>query len=318
MSLGPYPDFNWSVSRHRQIQTCARRYFWDRYGFWEGWDDDGPPEARLAYRLKKLTSLDLAVGTAIHRRAYELTERAREGREFPSVDALRRQARKELGEIYRAGEEHFVRDPKGHPMLHGFYYREGPDDKAIERVRDKLDNCLPHLRDLNLWEKIRSWELRVPFVSDPDEMPEPAVQVDDTGVYADPDLVLREADEETYTVVDWKTGRPRAGDERQIAVYGLFVRDRFEVPACRGRIVYLMDGSSQIVDLTPEVFEETERWIADSIAEMRSYVAAPDLNRPRPKAAFPLTENRRECRWCNFFELCEEELRAEGPLPWED
>lgn len=317
MSLGPYPDFTWSVSRHRTLQACARRYYWDTYGAWGGWEDDAPAETQLAYRLSKLTNLDFALGTAIHRRAHELTEIARAGRELPSVDALRRETRRELGEIYRAGEADFVRDPKGHPMLHGFYYGDGPDEEAIERVREKLEYCLPHLRDIDLWERIREWEVRVAFAPDPDEILDPTVEVDGAGLYATPDLVLRDTEDDTLTVVDWKTGRPRERDQRQIAVYGLFVRDQFDVSECRGRIVYLMDGSSQVVDLTPAVFEETEGWIADSVAEMRRFVADPEVNRAKPKAAFPLTENRWECKGCNFFELCEEELRAEGPMPWE-
>lgn len=317
MSFDSYPDFSWSASRHQQLQECARRYFWDKYGYWEGWDEDAAPDAWLAYRLKKLTNLDFVVGNAIHRRAYELTERAREGRDLPPADVLRQRSRRELKEIYGADRDAFVRDPKYHPMLHGFYYRAGPEEKAIERVRNKLNQCLPHLRALDLWEKIQAWKVRVPFVSNPDERPEPTIEVQSTGVYANPDLVLQEAAEGTYTVVDWKTGQPRERHERQIAVYGLFVRERFEVVECRGRIVYLIDGSSRIVDLTPEVFEETEAWIADSVEQMRGYVADPEVNQPKPKSAFPLTQDRWECKWCNFFELCEEELRAEGPLPWE-
>lgn len=317
MTLGPLPDFNWSFSRLRTLEACPRRYYWDTYGSWGGWEEDASSEAKLAYRLKKLTNLDFAIGTAIHRRAFELTTLAREGREPPSVDTLRRKTRKELGDLYRACKADFVRDPKYNPMLHGFYYGDGPSEEAIGRVREKLNSCLAELRNLELWEHIRQRTVRVAFSSDPDQFLEPVVTTDGVGIFTTPDLVVFQPGDDEYSLIDWKTGRPSDEDTRQIAVYGLFVRDQFEIAECQGRIIYLIDGSSRTVELTPEVLAETEGWIQDGIRMMRDYVADSDVNRPKPRDCFPLTENRWECRRCSFFELCEEELRSRGALPWE-
>lgn len=317
MSLGPYPRLAWSRSRDRTLAACARRYYWDTYGAWGGWREDAPEESRRAYRLKKLRKLDLEVGAAIHRRAHELTEMARGGREPPSVAALRRKTREELARIYRRSAEEFRENPRENPMLRDHYYGEEPPESAVERVREKLAECLPHLRDLDLWEKIRGWRYRVAYADDPAEVADPAVEVDGTGVYASPDLVLWDPEEEAYTVVDWKTGEPRFEDERQLAVHGLFIRQNFEEPECRGRIVYLLDGSSLRVELTPEEIDEARDRVAERIQRMRSLAEDPEVNRPKGREAFPLASDRWECRHCNYFELCEEELRAEGGIPWE-
>lgn len=318
MSLGPRPPFEWSLSRQRTLEACARRYYWDVYGAWGGWEREAPEEKRIAYRLKKLRSLDLALGTALHRRAWELAELARAGRAPPSEATLRRRTRDEVGRLYRASREAFVRDPKGSPMLQGFYYGEGPDEDAVERVREKLRVCLPHLLEVDLWPAIRERRRQVVFAADPDRFYEPVVREDGTRVHATPDLVLWSPEEETYTVVDWKTGKPRPDDRRQIEVYGLFAHERYDVPRCRGRIVYLLDGSSRREELGPEAFEETRARIARGIEAMREYVEDPERNDPKPRSAFPLARDRWECRWCRFFELCEEELRDTGPLPWEE
>lgn len=260
----------------------------------------------------------MALGSALHRRAWELVELARAGRDPPPVATLRRRTRAELAALYRTSREAFVRDPKGSPMLHGFYYGEGPDEDALERVREKLRLCLPHLLEVDLWPAIRERRLHVLFAGDPDRFYDPVPRADGTRVHATPDLVLWDPGDEGYTVVDWKTGKPRAADRRQVAVYGLFVRERYDVPRCRGRIVYLLDGSSRTEELGPEALEEAEARIGRGIDEMRRYVEDPERNRPRPRPAFPLASDRWECRRCRYLELCEEELRAAGPLPWEE
>ncbi len=318
MSLGPYPDFAWSVSRYRTLQECARKYFYSTYGMWGGWEDDASAERRLAYRLKKLESLDASIGTAIHRRAYELTTLAQEGQELPSADALREQTRSELGKLYRADRETFLRAPKNEPMLRTFYYGDGPSEKVLERVRTKLENCLPHLRNRDLWGRIRDWEIGVAYASNPDQFTDPVVEVDGVPVYADPDLLLRESNGDVFTVLDWKTGVPRERDQRQIAVYGLAVRERFDPEVIKGRLVYLLDGSGREVELRPAHIRRAEEWIRAGIEEMRGFVADPEVNRPRPKDDFPLTQDRRACGRCPYFEMCEEELRDTGPLPWEE
>lgn len=318
MTLGPHPDFAWSATRERTLRECARRYYWDVYGGWQGWEEDAPESARRAYRLKKLTNLDFALGSAIHRRARELARIARGGRELPSVRALRRETREEVGEVYRTRREQFIRDPKASPMLQSHYYEREPEERVLERIRQKLDRCLPHLRDVDLWAKIRDRKIRVMDLDGSGSRVEPTLEVDGTPVYANPDLVLWDPDSRAFTVVDWKTGEPRDEDVRQIEVYGLYVLSHYEVDRCLGRIIYLMDGSSRVEELDAARLEGAKAGIRTGIERMRSFVADPEVNRPNDRTDFPLTDDRWSCLRCNFFELCEDELRARGPLPWEE
>lgn len=313
----PFPDFAWSHSRHGTLRECARRFYYSHYASWRGWSEEAPEEARRSYRLGKLKALDIEVGTAIHQRAYELTEIARAGREPPPAATLSRRTRERLRPVWEATREEFLRDPRGRPMLRTRYYGAEPEEAVLDRVRRKIERCHPNLRDRDLWERIRARKVHVLYAEDREAgFTPPNVRVAGEDVFARPDLVLRD-ERDGITIVDWKTGTPRDEDVRQLAVYGLFARQNLGAAECRGRAIYLFDGSSITEELTADRLDDTRERIAGGIAELRAYAADPETNEPREKEAFALAENRWACRRCNYFELCEEELRASGELPWE-
>lgn len=320
MSLGQYPSFTWSLSISKLLEACARRYFYQRYGSWNGWDESGSAEARRAYQLKQLTSLDLAFGSAIHRRATELAHIAEDGREPPALAALVRRTRHELGRIYKRSREDFLADPKRNPMLQNVYYWGRPDSAAVDRVRRKIESCLPNLLDVELWNGIRDRTLQIAHVEEVDgRFVPPELEVDGVGVFARPDLVVRRQADDRIAIVEWKTGAPRDSDILQLQVYAVWALDRLDVQGgCEGRVVYLQDGSSIVRDIHESDVDRAREHIRTGIGRMLAFVDDAETNRPQGKEQFPLVEDRWACRHCNFFELCESELREAGRFPWED
>ena len=56
------PPWSWSVSRRGCFRECPRRYYYQYYGYHDGWKPAAPAVARAAYRLKHLKSLPILVG----------------------------------------------------------------------------------------------------------------------------------------------------------------------------------------------------------------------------------------------------------------
>jgi hypothetical protein len=316
--FGPHPEFSWSRSRHDALSVCARRYFYRYYGSWRGWEDDAPAEARRAYLLKKLTGLAAELGRAVHRRAFEVGFRAAQGLDPPPLEELLQRTRDELNDVVLSSRDRrsFVERPSRGPFLRSAWYGEGPGQDEIQRTRRRLDGSHRALRDHDLWDPVREGRVEVEFLADPDVVPDPRLEVEGVPVYGEPDLVLRRGDG-TGVVLDWKSGREREGDLLQLAVQGLWLRSTAGDGRCRGRVEYLAEGTSHEVDIGPEELDEAAERVRESVARMRSLAADPESNEPRAKEAFPLTDRRAVCRWCNFFELCEDELRATGGLPGE-
>ena len=59
-------EFSWSASRAGGFATCRRRYYFDYYLSWNGWNASAPQERRTAYLLKKMTRMPMLAGDLVH------------------------------------------------------------------------------------------------------------------------------------------------------------------------------------------------------------------------------------------------------------
>ena len=50
-------EFSWSISRDRVFQTCPRQYYFNYYGYWDGWETGAPAKTRQIYILKQCLRL---------------------------------------------------------------------------------------------------------------------------------------------------------------------------------------------------------------------------------------------------------------------
>lgn len=309
--IRPHPEFSWSNSRDKTLAECARRYYWERYGSHNGWLEEADETAKTAYRLKNLTSYQMALGSAIHECAKRYAMAIRAGRRRPTRDQLRDRVRFVLNSLHTASRnrDQFLARPKKNPMLHAVYYGMSISDQQLERLRDRMERCLDHLVASPVWEDLERCSPDDVLVIDS------LAHFDFNGVrvYAAPDLVYW--CDGRWILVDWKTGAPdEDGEDGQIAVYALYLRDGLGRPfldgECIGRIVNLLDGTDRTVDILQETVAGVEARIAESIERMRALVVDGDLalNAALEIERFPLREDISRCRWCPYFELCEHEI----------
>ena len=65
-------EFSWSRSRDATFQDCRRKYFYQYYGAWGGWDPGAPPDVRRLYILKQLSSRQQWAGRIVHDAGHQL------------------------------------------------------------------------------------------------------------------------------------------------------------------------------------------------------------------------------------------------------
>ena len=125
--------FCWSFSQAKDFADCKRRHFWNRYGFWSGWDGAAPVEARTAYRLKQMKNKWALIGEAIDRVIAEALKRHVAGAEV----SLQKSIEKANQWLRHAWKDHrgggWRSDPKRVICIREFYYSELPDEPGTKR-----------------------------------------------------------------------------------------------------------------------------------------------------------------------------------------
>jgi len=298
----PYPEFSWSISRQRKLDQCPRAYFYTYYLGWNGWLDDAPTEARVAYRLGKLTSLDALLGQQIDVRARELEAAARTGAVLPEVDELETRTREALRQLWtrsKDGRAAFEARPSKVTMLRSLYLDQDTQPET-DRLNQKAGPSMQGLLATSHWERLRACgdagRVEVPDFA--------SLQHDGVKVFAAPDLAY--VHEGVLHVIDWKTGRADDSNPTQVLLqlwWALETYLELEGLEIRGYLEYVASGSTRPVDPAPDFRDRAAATVQAGVAQMRGLLADPEQNIPLEMAAFERCESGL-CRTCNFFPIC--------------
>ena len=106
-------------------------------------------------------------------------------------------------------------------------------------------------------------------------------------------------------IFDWKTGRERASDRHQLAVYALYAASQWGIALSdlHLRDVYLQTNTASSVHLSPDDLAQTRIFVAESIQKMRALLDDPDQN-TASQDAFPMTPHTHQCTTCPFKAAC--------------
>lgn len=294
-------EFSWSQTRAEKLKSCPRAYFWQYYGKWNGWRSDAPEEARLAYRLSKMSNLDLFAGSVVHEVAENVLRSARAGREIP-VEEAREDARRRLNEGWKQSRERrYLADPKSAVNLFEHYYQMPLVAADVDRIRGKVFRCVENLYRSEALSFLRA-------IPEKDWLAVEALghfHVDGVKVYAKPDVAVRDAKSGVFFLFDWKTGKESAANDVQLAGYALYAVESWMAPpgSIETVLVYLKEGTVKSTTPDDALLAGARETIRASIGEMRALLADAARNVAR-KEDFPMTSDRRTCRSCFFRELC--------------
>ena len=300
-------DFAFSWSRYNMFYQCARKLYWAYYGSWGGWDAEAPKTAQLAYRLKKLQNLTALVGDTFHAELAEILRRREPSPRVVPVGQLKadmeRRLLKRLRESRNADWERYG-DPKRYTIMFEDYYQSGVSEPMEKDAIATLGTCVDGLAADPFGRRVFAVDKQRLRAIDPKNIADKRVTWHGFTVYASPDLIV-EGDDAWLHIVDWKTGKPYKPNLAQLAMYGIFVSEKFGVPLERltAHLVYVAYGVREKHDVVEGV-EEAKRSIATYVADVRERLTDADANEALDIERFPMTEQRWVCRSCNFRELC--------------
>ncbi len=297
-------DFSWSYSRAAKYQHCPRAYYYHYYAAWEGWQENAPAPVRRAYLLKNLTDVPRWVGTLVHETLKFALARLKAGQPVPEIDLIKQMHVRAKAVFANSQSGRYQRYPS---QLIGFqehYYQTGLAETTWPAAWAQAKRCVRAFLNSSLYAHLR----QQPAIAFLDIKTLQSFTVAGEKVWVQMDLARR--DGHSMYIYDWKSGS--AADEpalrQQLAVYGLYFQQTWpEIAAgevtVRG-IVYALDEDRLIeFELSPVTLQEIQAKIENSIGQLKGLLLDPGLNLAELQN-FPMIEDRRVCRHCQFRELC--------------
>ncbi len=297
--------FNWSVSRDGVFQECPRRYYFQYYGSWGGWEYDAPDRVRNLYVLKQLKGRAMWVGQVVHDCIKRSMENISRGIAVLPTDEILSITRDRMRRDFRSSRAGaYWQNPKHNCGLYEHEYGIDVPDEKWREAADQVDLCLRNFYESDVYEELR----KVP----PDDFLEieefSKFDIDGDQVTIKLDCAVRETDR--IVVWDWKTGRSeQLGLSFQMACYAYYASNRYRIPVKHvvTRRFELFHDEVHEESISEGALNELLGYIRGSIKDMKSLLIDPQKNAAREEDFIKV--NRREaCYRCNFMKVCEPDL----------
>jgi hypothetical protein len=292
------------VSRDAVFRECPRKYYFNYYGYWNGWQRDAPRRTREIYVLKQLKTRAIWVGQVVHDCIARSLQNLSRGVPLLDVAEILSITRNIMRRDFRDSKSGRYREnPKQHC---GLFEHEYDLPVADEQWKAAADDAAAYLGTFYASEHFAAFRKTEPsaFL----EIEEfSSIRLDRAEIRIKLDCATREGAE--IVVWDWKTGKKEAdpGLSLQMGCYALYARDRYRAPleSVLTRRFDLYRGIVHEHRLTDRSLEEILAYIRGSIADMSAL--ADEENRAEEED-FAKVSRRDVCRHCNFFKVCKPDL----------
>jgi CRISPR/Cas system-associated exonuclease Cas4 (RecB family) len=296
-------EFSWSKSREATFSECKRRYWFQYYGSWGGWEAAAGTRCRDIYILKQLATRQQWAGTVVH----EAIERSlKNHRASPKplavdVDEIVRITLQQMRAGFKSSREGVYRArPKSCALFEHEYAVPVPDEEW-GRTAEIVERCLRTFYASALYARIL--DLRREDWLEIEERS--SFELEGVKILVVLDFCYRLGD--TIGIVDWKTGSSDERDNRaQLSCYAAYAGQKWSVPPEKVRATEFNLNRNELLEhtLSAEDIERTLDFIRGSAGDMKRLLRDPGVN-VALEEDFPKVDDARVCRRCSYFRVCE-------------
>jgi hypothetical protein len=298
-------EFSWSVSRDSLFKECRRKYYYNYYGSWGGWDKNHRDKTtRILYVLKSLQNRWQWKGSTVHHEIEKvLKELVSTGDLIPFEKSKNR-----VTELMRS-DFRFSRDGlywqkdgslRNVTALFEHEYKSGTPDEVWKKNYDEAIRCLGSFFGSGIPEVIKT--LPKEKIISIESMTASAFSFNPEKVFVKLDLAYESGD--GVEILDWKTGAGES-DKLQFLVYTIFAYEELEVPLEQITLTEynLLGDGPRAHRFSAQELNDAVEYINRSIADMKGMLADPDEN-TAVMTDFPRIGNEKICETCGFKKIC--------------
>lgn len=294
------PPFSWSKSRKEIFDKCQRQYWYQYYGYWNGWSIKSSLDTRAIYFLRNLVPLDAIVGVIVHEIIKDfLLHYKNTGEKLDLID-LYRGAELRFDKIKKNTYSKAYRNTKKTIAIQEFNYNELSDNmvmQAQEKIKACLANFYVYFDSLNIDSG------KITLIDD-EETGFVIAKIGHTElrIYAVIDFAYYVGD--YFIITDWKTGHEIEGLDSawlQLICYGLWANDVLSISYEKIKHKIVNVTTNQLFDYR---FEEKDYNKAFEIIN-KSIIDMFELDGGwQESSRFYKTTDKKECNKCKFREVC--------------
>jgi len=305
--ITPYPTFSWSLSRHKTLTSCARKYGYEYYFSHNGWlSYNVEPYHQLVYRLKKLQPVHILFGQIVHRFIEQAINDYLQTGKPPTLEELIHWARGQLNAAFIDSTRHLEswrQKPNKYYMMQEIYYTGKLPADLVQDYKERIKLVFEHFLMSETFQQITSQRgsLRI---GEPEQFR--SMKINEIQVFVVMDFHYFNELTDKWVIVDWKTGGESDDDRQQLALYAYYVQQKYRVPLEQIEVYneYLLTGKRKKYSFSDFDMENILHTFQYSVLEMKKYQADIFSNEPVELADFEQTQEKWHCRGCNFRELC--------------
>ncbi|NIA03788.1 MAG: hypothetical protein GWP09_00370 [Nitrospiraceae bacterium] len=309
-SSGFSNDFSWSLSRDGVFKECKRKYFYDYYGYWEGWKSDAPELTRKIYVLKNLSNRFVWIGSLVHRIVRDLIFQKR-ARVPVNLSNVLRKLNKKLSEEFQFSKDkkYWIYSKKGGLIEHEYQWNVDSDD--WEDLFELAKKCIVNFYNSEVFNTISKINPKqMLFIEDLLNF-----NLDDINVLLSVDFSYRLNESENLmkkkvskiVVYDWKTGLMREdnGFDFQLALYSFYLMKKFNLSFediialkynLRYNVIEKYSVDKEKMDFVRNYVKRSANAMLSLLRDKKNNEAVID--------DFPKTSDEDVCSKCKYRKIC--------------
>lgn len=296
-------QFAWSASRIKTLRECARRYWYNYFQSWQGWQKNATKEQKEAYLLKNLTNFPMYVGTVVHETIEYAIQTFRSTGKWISLEASREKTINLLRQGWLESKNQEWKTNAKKINFMEMYYNEMPDKNKLISYKTKALKCIEAFYKCDLFKILSSLE-KSDWISVEQFQKFQMITGEEVSVKLD----LAFKNKGKLYIIDFKTGKPNDSIVEQVVTYSMYALkkkwiDKLEniiiIPAFLAFFEEDPVLAFPIIEINKSQIQQQVKIIQQ---EYPLLIKAHDNK--NNKELFEMTENLNSCKYCNFKGIC--------------